>query len=151
MEINNLRNLSTGQPTYWPTDTRKNPDVIDFCVTKEIANKYLRIESSLDLSSDHTPIIVSLSSQIIMNDKPTTLRNKRTDRNTFRDILESKLSTEIPLKSNADIDAAVQFLTYFIQEAAWDSTLDVGPTDIHTENPDFVMREVAEKRTLRRI
>ena len=35
---NNLQLLSTGQPTHWPTDRNKTPDLIDFCVVK--GNKY---------------------------------------------------------------------------------------------------------------
>ncbi|EFN60866.1 hypothetical protein EAG_16010, partial [Camponotus floridanus] len=50
--------LSTGQPTYWPINRRKVPDIIDFCITKGIAENYLRIDSYLDLSSDHSSIIV---------------------------------------------------------------------------------------------
>jgi hypothetical protein len=34
MERNNLKHLSTGEPTYWPSDRNKLPDLVDFCVTK---------------------------------------------------------------------------------------------------------------------
>lgn len=57
--------LSTGQLTYRPIDRRKVPDVIDFCVTKRIPENYLRIDSYLDLSLDHSSIIVILSSQVL--------------------------------------------------------------------------------------
>jgi hypothetical protein len=33
LESNNLNHLSTGEPTYWPTDMNKLPDLVDFCVT----------------------------------------------------------------------------------------------------------------------
>ena len=41
--------LSTGEPTYWPTDLNKTPDVIDFFVSKNINSKYTQIESNFDL------------------------------------------------------------------------------------------------------
>ena len=55
--------ISTGQPTYWPTDRNKIPDVIDFCVTKGIAQNYMLAESNLDLSSDHSPVIITISTR----------------------------------------------------------------------------------------
>jgi exonuclease III len=36
MEHLHLRHLSTGEPTYWPSDRHKLPDLLDFCVTKGI-------------------------------------------------------------------------------------------------------------------
>jgi len=36
IRINNGRTLSTGEPTYWPTDTNKLMDLIDFCITRNI-------------------------------------------------------------------------------------------------------------------
>jgi len=36
---NNLKHLSTRQPTYWPSDPNKIPALIDFCVTKGIDTK----------------------------------------------------------------------------------------------------------------
>jgi hypothetical protein len=77
MVNNNLNHLSTGQPTYWPTDRRKIPDVIDFCITKGISNNYLKAESCLDLSSDYSPVIITYSTQILRKQKPPALHNKR--------------------------------------------------------------------------
>ncbi|KYN19915.1 hypothetical protein ALC57_07684, partial [Trachymyrmex cornetzi] len=49
--------LSTGQPTYWPTDRRKILDYIDFCIIKGIVSSYLTIELYFELLS--SPIIVT--------------------------------------------------------------------------------------------
>jgi endonuclease/exonuclease/phosphatase family metal-dependent hydrolase len=68
LERNNLAHLSTGHPTYWPSDTRKTPDLVDFCVTKDIPPDFAVAHSCLDLSSDHSPILVSLSSTPIHPD-----------------------------------------------------------------------------------
>ena len=34
---NNLNYLTTYEPTYWPTDTNKIPDLLDFFITKNIS------------------------------------------------------------------------------------------------------------------
>jgi hypothetical protein len=39
MKDNNLKHLSTRQPTCWPSDPNKIPDLVDFCVTKGIDTK----------------------------------------------------------------------------------------------------------------
>ncbi|GBP08693.1 Probable RNA-directed DNA polymerase from transposon BS [Eumeta japonica] len=52
--------ISSGEPTYWPSDRQKIPDVIDFGVTKNISRELVDVEASLDLSSDHSPTIVSI-------------------------------------------------------------------------------------------
>jgi hypothetical protein len=36
MERNNLKHLTMREPTYWPSDKNKLPDLVDFCVTKSI-------------------------------------------------------------------------------------------------------------------
>ena len=50
----NLSHVSTGSPTYWPSDPNKLPDLIDFCVTKGIPKASIAAESSLDLSSNYS-------------------------------------------------------------------------------------------------
>jgi len=42
--------LSTGKPTYWPTDPGEIPDLIDFFIIKNIPANYLQIEESHDLN-----------------------------------------------------------------------------------------------------
>ena len=53
IQAKNLLHVSTGEPTYWPSDTKKFPDVIDFCVCKGIPSAIISSKSCLDLSSDH--------------------------------------------------------------------------------------------------
>ena len=55
---NNLNILSIGTPTYWPTDLNKKPDLLDFAVTRGLNTNKLKITPNLELSSDHTPIIM---------------------------------------------------------------------------------------------
>jgi hypothetical protein len=56
MERNNLKHLSTGEPTYWPSDRNKLPALVDFCVTKGIPQDFDVAKSCFDLFSglDHT-------------------------------------------------------------------------------------------------
>jgi len=62
--------LSTGTPTYWSTDGNKIPDLLNFFVTNGISSTYTDIQSSYELTSDHSPIIATLSTSVIVR-KPT--------------------------------------------------------------------------------
>ncbi|GBP64658.1 Nucleic-acid-binding protein from transposon X-element [Eumeta japonica] len=64
--------ISTGQPTYWPTDKDKIPDIVDFCIFKGIANTNISCSSCWDLSSDHSPILVEITAEIrkLLGDVP---------------------------------------------------------------------------------
>jgi hypothetical protein len=53
MERNNLKHLSTGELTYWPSDRNKVPDLVDFRVTKGIPQDFAEAKSCFDLSSNH--------------------------------------------------------------------------------------------------
>jgi hypothetical protein len=64
MKNNNLKHLSTRQPTYWPSDPNKIPDLVNFCVTKGIDTKKFIVESCRDLTSDHTPILINIFTHI---------------------------------------------------------------------------------------
>ncbi len=45
--------------TYWPSDPRKIPDIMDFAVYFEVPRDHLDTLHNYDLSSDHSPIIIT--------------------------------------------------------------------------------------------
>ncbi|KAH8355512.1 hypothetical protein KR093_010076, partial [Drosophila rubida] len=61
IRIKDITTLSTGKPTYWPTDSQKIPDLIDFVVFSGIPQSHMRVMESFDLNSDHSPIIGTYS------------------------------------------------------------------------------------------
>lgn len=147
----NMNHLTTGQPTYWPSDRRKIPDVLDFFITKGINKSYADIESSLDLSSDHSPIIATISANIIKKTKPAILHNSRTNWDYFREILDNQISLKISLKTADEIDEAVEYLNRVIQTAAWQSTPEITNNAKTLNYPIHIKQKIAEKRRLRRI
>uniref|UniRef100_A0A1B0DHR0 Endonuclease/exonuclease/phosphatase domain-containing protein n=1 Tax=Phlebotomus papatasi TaxID=29031 RepID=A0A1B0DHR0_PHLPP len=56
--------LSSGEPTYWPSDRNKQPDLLDFAVSSGIDVNRCSVESCLDLSSDHTPVFLHLEADV---------------------------------------------------------------------------------------
>ena len=118
MSNNHLQYLSTRQPTFWPSDTSKQPDLLDFCITKGINTHEAEITSFLELSSDYTPILLNLYTHIIHKQQKPSIYNKHTDWEAFRETLEERIDTQIPLKYNSDIEKAIAALTTEIQRAA---------------------------------
>jgi endonuclease/exonuclease/phosphatase family metal-dependent hydrolase len=60
MKKKNLKHLYSGEPTYWPPNRGKLPDLVDFCVTKGIPQNFATVKSCFDLFSDHFPVLVTL-------------------------------------------------------------------------------------------
>jgi len=87
MSKNHLQYLSTRQPTFWPSDTSKQPDLLDLCITKGINTHEAEITSCLELSSDHTPILLTLHTHIIHKQQKPSIYNKHTDWKAFRETL----------------------------------------------------------------
>jgi len=70
---NKLDYVSPGSPTYWPIDPRKVPDLIDFAVTKNVPRNKLSAKALSDLSSDHSPVLVTLLQSTKTTDHPLRL------------------------------------------------------------------------------
>lgn len=148
----NLRTISAGEPTYWPTDTNKIPDLLDFFITKGLSSSYLRAESCLDGSSDHTPVLLSVSTMVIEVERPLTLCNNHTDWESFREYLEDNINLKIALKCPEDIEEATKNITTLIQEACWKTTPLLTQKRGTTINwPIEIKNSVLEKRRLRRV
>ena len=66
--------LSTGQPTYWPSDSIKIPDLIDFFRIRGLPHKH-KVDSYLHFFCDHAPVIAIISNTIIYSESVPTLLN----------------------------------------------------------------------------
>lgn len=142
--------ISTGKPTYWPSDTAKLPDLIDFFIFKKLSRNYMEITDSLDLSSDHSPILLTLHEQIIQKETNPLLCNIHTDWNLFKTELENKqLNFEEPLNAE-QLDNQVLNITTIIQEAAWKSTPKITNKQQNNKYPKHIVNLIREKRKLNR-
>ncbi|CAG9138207.1 unnamed protein product, partial [Plutella xylostella] len=155
LDHNGLRVLTTCQPTYWPTDPNKLPDLLDFFTYKGLQSYYYKIESNFDSTSDHTSVITTMSITVIERSKKPYLYNNKTDWPGFQEYLLDHVDLKLPLKSEDDIDCATEYITSLIQQAAWLSTPDYeGPDSrnmLNKNNLPLEAREmILEKRRLRR-
>lgn len=149
-----LHQISTGEPTYWPSDKKKIPDTIDFCVTKGIAPNQVTAQSTYDLSSDHSPVIVNLQLQHTPNRIQVDMKkiyNNQTDWDQYKHLLEKRLTCQIPLQTEEDINSAADYLQNELIKAAKESTPKTNQNIKSSETlPPHLKKLLTKKRTTRK-
>ncbi len=136
--------ISTGKPTYWPSDSTRRPDLLDFFIVKGIPVHHICVEDIPDLSSDHIPVTLTVASSPIYSNSKSSLTTKYTDWDQFRDILHSTINLKIRLKTEEDIDAATASLISTLTSAAKLAT----PTSSTTKIPQTMVTYLMEVREL---
>jgi len=147
----NFQILSPSHPTYWPTSRSKLPDILDYFVTSFLSPQHYTIENRSDLSSDHSPIVLTVHESPVPKDPPPSLICGQVDWNAFRKYVNGHIDLNIRLKTTKDIDDTVNKLTSIIQEACWHSTI---PSRKKMSNQDFYLPKIlrlliAQKRRAR--
>lgn len=148
---NNLNILSTGDPTYWPTDLNKIPDLLDFGITKGIGDVHINIESCYDLSSDHSPIIITLSTHPIQKKSIPKLCTAKTDWELFRKTIDEVITLNHRISNDEEIEEVVKYLTEIIQFASWTATPDTSEKVEIQNTPLYLRQMISEKRRMRRL
>jgi phosphoglycolate phosphatase-like HAD superfamily hydrolase len=112
--------------------------------------KKLAVESCLELTSDRTPILITVFIHILGKSKKPSLYSKKTDWNCFRETLNEQIALTIPLKTEINIAEAVVNITKLIQNAAWQATPDSNDQTPAEECPLIIKQKLAEKRKARK-
>jgi hypothetical protein len=149
MEANNYSFLSTGTPTYWPMDPTKQPDLLNFYIVNGINPIYTDVVSNYDLTSDHSPVIVTLGTSVVLKTPTPQLRNCRTKWDDYRGIISEGIKLNIRLKDPDDIEKATAAFIKMLQAAAHQATLPIKPRLIPKDIPLDIKRLVAAKRKAR--
>jgi hypothetical protein len=118
----NLRILSTGEPTYWPSDRNKTTDLLDFAITKGISEVHSHIEPNFDLSSDHSPLIITLIMTVIWKEPRPKLCTCSTNWQLFQETMNKSIRLNHRIKENQELEEVVHYLTKLIQAALLEIT-----------------------------
>jgi len=118
----NLKYLSTEEPTYWPADLNKIPDLLDFAVTKGVSDVHSAIETNFDLSSDHSAILITLIANLIWKTPLPKLFTAKTNWKEFQLHINRNINLTLSLQTPTEIEDVVDYATNLIQEAAWTAT-----------------------------
>jgi endonuclease/exonuclease/phosphatase family metal-dependent hydrolase len=89
----NCKYLSTGEPTQWPSNPNKLPDLLRFFIVHDKMSNYMQVESRFELLSDHSPVIATISTRVISKSTIPTLIKKQTNWDKFRTYIERDTRT----------------------------------------------------------
>jgi hypothetical protein len=95
---------------------------VDFCVTKGIPQDFAVVKSCFDLSSHHSPVLITLKAHAVNQEKQPRLSNRHTNWDDFRHLINLTLTSNDSIKTEEDIEAAVKFFNDTIQCAGWKVT-----------------------------
>ncbi len=98
--------ITSHHPTFWPTDPAKQPDCIDFYITKGVSTTYMETQVISDLSSDHSPVVLYLRETPSIQGTGTRLSNGRTDWIRYADAVSSQLDLSIKIRITTDLDCS---------------------------------------------
>lgn len=147
----NYKVLSTGTPTYWPSDPQKIPDLLDFAIYAGIPDNRLDIKDMTDLSSDHSPLLINYTTSINVRSNNCNIINSKTNFTLFQNCLDQNINLNIRIKTGDELDAAVEHLTTVIHEAAIISTPShENPKNSNIQISTEIRQFINEKRRLRR-
>lgn len=141
--------ISTGKPTYWPSDVTKIPDLIDFFIIKKIPLNNFMVDDGYEMSSDHSPIYLTYFGYPFVHQNDTCLINKRTDWNYFKSSMTESIKHK-PIDSIEDIENEVLLFTQTLQNAAWHSTPELKISSEVRTYPNYIISLIKDKRKLRK-
>jgi hypothetical protein len=91
---------------------------VDFFVVKGISLAYTDMVPSSEFLSDHTPIITTISSLVIIRPNALRLHNYKTNWEKYREEIANNINLKIMLKNPEGLDSALETLTKVMQQAA---------------------------------
>jgi hypothetical protein len=80
------------------------------------------VKSSFGLSSDHSPVLITLRAHALNQGKQPSLINKHTSWDDFRRLVTERLTLNFFLETEKDIEAAANFFNDTTQWAEWNAT-----------------------------
>jgi hypothetical protein len=85
---------------------------VDFCVAKDIPQDFAVAKSCFGLSSDHSPVLVTLEAHALNQPR---LNNRHKNWDDFRQLINESLTLNVSFKTEEDTEAAVKFFNDTIQ------------------------------------
>ncbi|KMQ83299.1 reverse transcriptase [Lasius niger] len=141
---------SSGNPTYWPTDNNKIPDLVDFFISKKVSSNFISIEDCYDFDSDHSAVILSFSEDIVKKPMKPILTNPSTDWLSFKLELDLKIDLSTSLNTVEELDKASEDFINIVQGSAWSNTKISEGRKVTTNYPEYIMNMVKNKRKARK-
>jgi hypothetical protein len=94
--------------------------------------------------------MITLKVHALNQEKQPSLSNRHTDWDDFRHLINQRLTFNVSLKTEEDIQAAVKFFNHTIQWEGWNATPEHTDTLKTHDCPILIKQKIEEERILRR-
>ncbi|CAF4952532.1 unnamed protein product [Pieris macdunnoughi] len=109
-------------------------------------------EACTDLSSDHTPVILNMSSSVVLVQPAEKLHNKSTNWEMYKDKITMEIKLTNPLKTVEDIEEAIESFNKIIFEAVTIATKVRKNLPLTLNKyPKTIKDKISKRRILRKI
>jgi len=113
--------ISPPGPTYWPSHHSRHPDIQDLFLSTIPRHINSTIKNLDNPSSDHSPVLLQINGQISLNPPRPSLAKRPVNWDLFSENLQNSTNLKISLKTNEQIETAVQKFTTSIQTTIYNS------------------------------
>lgn len=144
LNCNNIEYISGGEPTYWPTDPRKIPDLIDLFFQKGLNPNIFSVSNISDLSSDHSPVILTCCAAVNKKIIPNFIDYKK-----LNHVLKNKINLNAKLRNSDDIDVAIHQFDALLKQEISNCSKPIETIKSSNLISLEIRKKIQEKRQLR--
>lgn len=146
--LNDYSIVARDTQTHFPSNTRYRPDVLDIAIVRTPLQ--IRITDLDELSSDHNPIIMELSSSAITTPPPNS--GRYINRRKFTKDLSQDLSDTFQnLNTTTEIEEAISKLTNTINSTMKKCEFKPPRHKSPNQLPEEILKEIRVKNQIRRL
>uniref|UniRef100_A0A2S2PX53 Putative RNA-directed DNA polymerase n=2 Tax=Sipha flava TaxID=143950 RepID=A0A2S2PX53_9HEMI len=151
--MNGFSTISPPGPTYWPTHSNRQPDLLDFFISSIPNHINHTIQNICDLSSDHSPVLLKIMELPTLTPSCPSLSKGPINWKQFSSKLENSTNLKISLKTCNEIESAAHQLVKSIQSAVYECSYPSNQK-CHSNLKSFILPPninilIAEKRRAR--
>jgi len=106
-----------------------------------------RANSCLELSSDHSPVIITVSNEVQSTERPCRLHSNITDWDYFREQVRESLNNKMRLKTEDDVMLAAEHFNYYTQQTAWNATPPTNNINVPIKCSKFIRQNTRKKES----
>lgn len=148
IQAHNAQLLYTPSHTHYPQNGT-TPTTIDICIYKNILH-ISDIENMDILSSDHTPVTVTLNNQYTEEHTRTLTSYKHTDWSAFRKELNTHIIINNQINTTQDIDTEIQKLTDIINTLKHKHTKQIIINTNRDPFPQHITQLITRRNNIRK-
>ncbi|CAK9799280.1 Probable RNA-directed DNA polymerase from transposon X-element [Anthophora plagiata] len=145
---NNCSVMFPDEPTHFP-ENGTTPTTIDIGINKNVPN-ISDLQSLSELTSDHNPIVFTISSQIKTINSNKAFDYDRADWNKFQKLLDKKVKLTPNINTKEDMKQEVQRFTDNIKDCIEKTIPTKTMQQIKDALPSYIINMIKDKNKMRR-